>query len=155
MVRTESWCDFQASEEGKQSARACSERNVTITHQRCKEHAERKGHIPVTPHEHWVGCAVQVTAPGAYAEVTDRADHVIKAHEVCAPEETEDERAEECADEALDCLLGRQLDEGRATNSDAPDVGKDVVADNEGRGDPEPNETFEDVVHNEVTNAER
>ena len=93
---------------------------------------------------------MEVTAPRADAEVVNGADHVVEAHEVGAPEETEDERTKERADETLDCLLWRQLDEGGATNRDTPDVGEDIVTDDEGCGNPEPNETLEDVIQNEV-----
>ena len=93
---------------------------------------------------------MEVTAPRADAEVVNGADHIVEAHEVGAPEETEDERTEERADESLDCLLGRQLDEGGASNSDTPDVGEDVVADDERRGNPEPDDTLQDVVDDEV-----
>ena len=149
-ARRESWYDFQASGGRSVSKSHANERHSHSTHEGREEHAKRKRHIPVTPHEDRVGRAVEVTAPRADAEVVNGADHVVEAHEVGAPEETEDERTKERADETLDCLLGRQLDEGGATNRDTPDVGEDIVTDDEGCGNPEPNETLEDVIHNEV-----
>ena len=93
---------------------------------------------------------MEFAAPGTDAEVLDRADHVVEAHEVGTPEETENERAEERADEALDGLLWRECNEGGAANGDTPNIGEDVVADDKGGRNPEPNETLKDVVHNEV-----
>ena len=119
-------------------------------HQRRHQHLERGRHLPFAPDEDRVGLAVELAAEGGHTEVPHRANHVVEAHEVGAPEETEDERTEERADESLDCLLGRQLDEGGASNSDTPDVGEDVVTDDEGCGNPEPDETLKDVVHDEV-----
>ena len=89
----------------------------------------------------------------ADTELANGADHVVEAHEVGAPEETEDECTEERADESLDCLLGRQLDEGGASNSDTPDVGEDVVTDDEGCGNPEPNETLKYIIDNEMADG--
>lgn len=37
------------------------------------------------------------------------------------------------------------------TDGDTPDVGKNIVTYDEGCGDPEPDEAFEDIIHNEVT----
>ena len=48
---------------------------------------------------------MQFAAPGTDTEVLDGANHVVEAHEIGTPEKTENERAEERANEALDGLL--------------------------------------------------
>lgn len=84
------------------------------------------------------------------SEVDSRADHVIEAHEEGSPSETEEEGADKRTEEALDCLLGRQLDQRGAAKGLAADVCKDVVADDERCRDKEPDKTLEDVVDNKV-----
>jgi hypothetical protein len=76
--------------------------------------------------------------------------HVVELAAECAPYDGEDDRAQKCADEALDCLFWRELDEWRAAHGDTTDVREDVVADDEARGDEEPDETFENIVYDEV-----
>ena len=97
---------------------------------------------------------MELTTEGAHAEVIHGADHIVKAHEICSPNEAEDDGAEERADESLYRLLWGEFDEGSATKRDAPDVGEDVVTDDERGGNPEPDEALEDVVHDEVTAME-
>ena len=93
---------------------------------------------------------MEFAAPGTDAEVLDGADHIVETHEVGTPEEAEDKCAEEGADEALNGLLRRERNEGGAANGDTPNVGEDIVADDERGRNPEPDETLKDVVHNEV-----
>ena len=81
--------------------------------------------------------------------------HIVESAEERAPHDGEDDRAHDRADEALDGLLRGELDERRAAHGDAADVRKDVVADDEARGDEEPDETFENVVYDEVAEAAR
>ena len=77
-------------------------------------------------------------------------DEVFIPHEqireTIAEQNGEDPRAEE----ALERLLGGQLDQLRASEGDAADVGEDVVCDDKGGRREEPDEPFEDVVHDEV-----
>lgn len=80
-----------------------------------------------------------------------RTDHVVEPSEVGTPCDAENDGAKERSNETLDGLLRRQCDERRTSESDTPDVGKDVVADDQGSRHPEPDEAFEDVVDNEVT----
>ena len=51
---------------------------------------------------------------------------------------------------ALDGLLGRQLDELGTAKSDAADVRKYIVCDDERGGQEEPDHALEDVVHDEM-----
>jgi hypothetical protein len=71
-----------------------------------------------------------------------RADHIIESREICPPENTENHGAEECANETLKGLLWGELDERGSTNGDTPDIGEDIVTNDEGCGDPEPDEAF-------------
>ena len=85
------------------------------------------------------------------AEILNRTNHVVKTHEVRSPENCKDDGADECAHKAFDCLLRRKLDERRTSHSYTPDVSETVIADYKRRWHPEPDETFEDIVHDEVT----
>lgn len=85
----------------------------------------------------------------------DGTNHIVELTAERAPHDGEDDRAQECADEALDGLLWGELDERRATHGDTADVRKDVVADDEARGDEEPDETFENIVHDKVAETAR
>jgi hypothetical protein len=78
-------------------------------------------------------------------------DHVIKPREIRAEEDTKNHGAEEGANETLKGLLWGEFDEWGATDGDSPDIGKYIITDHEGCGDPEPDEAFEDIIHDEVT----
>ena len=77
-------------------------------------------------------------------------NHVVELAEERAPNDGEDDCAQKRADETLNCLLWRELDERGAAHSDTTNVRKYVIADDEGRGDKEPDETFKKVVYDEV-----
>jgi hypothetical protein len=85
----------------------------------------------------------------------DGTNHIIELATERAPHDGEDDRAQECADEALDGLLWGELDERRAAHGDTTYVRKDVVADDEGHGDEEPDETFENIVDDKVAEIAR
>ena len=121
----------------------------TYTHQVREEGRDRPPDLPLAPHEDRVGLAHELL-PGVLAEVAHRADHVVEAHEEGTPGYAKSHGAEERADKALNRLLGRKLDQGRLAEGDAADVGEDVVADDERRGNPEPDDTLQNVVDDEV-----
>jgi hypothetical protein len=77
-------------------------------------------------------------------------DHVVELAEECAPHDGEDDCAQERADETLNCLLWREFDKRGAAHGDTTNIRKNVVADDERRGDKEPDETFKNVVYDEV-----
>lgn len=54
------------------------------------------------------------------------------------------------ADEALDRLLGRKLDQLGAAKGDTADIGEDVVCNDESGRQEEPDHALEDVVHDEM-----
>ena len=77
-------------------------------------------------------------------------DHIVELAEECAPHNGEDDRAQERADESLDRLLWRELDEWRAAHGDTTYVREDVVANDEACRDEEPDEAFKNIVYDEV-----
>jgi hypothetical protein len=84
----------------------------------------------------------------------DGAYHVVIAHEIGAPDDTKHNGTPKGAYEAFNSLLWGELNEWRAPNGDAPDVGKYIVTDDERGGDPEPNKAFENVVHDEMASVQ-
>ena len=86
----------------------------------------------------------------AHSQVVHRADHVVETHEVRPPEHAENNSAEEGTNKALDCLFRGKFDERRTTKGNTPNVCKDIVADHQGCGDPEPYHTLKDVIDNEM-----
>ena len=85
----------------------------------------------------------------------DGTNHIVELAAERAPHDGEDDRAHDCADEALDGLLWGELDERRAAHGDTADVRKDVVANDEARRDEEPDESFENTVDDEVAEPAR
>ena len=79
-----------------------------------------------------------------------RADHVVEFTEESAPHDGEDDCTQKRADETLDRFLRRELDKRCATHGDATDVREYIIADDEGCGDKKPDQTFENIIHNEV-----
>ena len=84
---------------------------------------------------------------GAYV---DGADEVFVAHEDIGHAKPEEDGQDPGSDETLDRLLGRELDELRAAESNAADVRKYVVGDYKRGWKEEPDHAFEDVVHDKV-----
>lgn len=66
------------------------------------------------------------------------ADHVVKFTEESAPHDCKDECAQKRADEAFDSFLRRELDKRCTAHGNAADVREYIIADDERRGDPEP-----------------
>lgn len=80
----------------------------------------------------------------------DRADKVRVAAEQISHSEAEDDCKDPSAEETLDSLFGADLDELGAAKSDAADVGKDVVCNDQRGGQEEPDHALENVVHDKV-----
>lgn len=78
------------------------------------------------------------------------ADEELGAHHDAAQEDGEEDGHDPGTDETLDSLLGRQLDELRASKSNTADISKDIVGDDESSGQEEPDHSLKDVVHDEV-----
>jgi hypothetical protein len=83
----------------------------------------------------------------------DGTDHVVPSHEESSPDDTEDKRAPECPDEPLNSLLRGKCNQRSSTEEFAPNVGKAIVTDDERRWHPEPDQTLEDVVDDEVATS--
>lgn len=98
---------------------------------------QQLGRGPGLGDEHRVGLAVQ-TGKDVGAKVVGGADEEAGAHQDMGEEDAEENCHDPGAQETLDRLLGRQLDQLGAAKGDAADVGEDVVGDDEGRGEEEP-----------------
>lgn len=61
----------------------------------------------------------------------DRAYEILVAHENVGHGKTKDDGQHPCADESLDRLFGRQLDELRAAKGNAADIGEDIIGDDQ------------------------
>lgn len=84
-------------------------------------------------------------------QIIDRADEVLVAHQPVGHEITENDGANPRADEALDGLLRRQLDQLSASKGDTADISEDVIGDDKCSGEEEPNHALENVVHHKVS----
>ena len=93
------------------------------------------------------------TVECADTELANGADHVVEAHEEGSPEDGEDDGAEERANKTFDGFLGGEFDERGTTDGYSPDVCEDVVTDDKGSGDPEPDHAFQNIVDNKVTGS--
>lgn len=87
---------------------------------------------------------------GSVEAYVDRADEVLGAHHDVHQEDAKENGHDPGTNKALDGLLGRQLNELGATESDTANVSPDIVGDDEGGRQEEPDHAFEDVVHDEV-----
>jgi len=102
-----------------------------------------------TGDEHWVGLALKA-GEDVGAKVRCWADKVLGAQQQVGQDDAEEDGHDPGADEALDCLLGGQLDQLGAAESDAADVGEDVVSDDQRGRQEEPDQALEHVIHDEV-----
>ena len=80
----------------------------------------------------------------------DWADKVLIAHEYIRHGEAEENRQDPSADESLDCLLRRKLDQLRTAECDAANISENIVRDDERSRQEEPDHALKDVVHNEM-----
>lgn len=84
---------------------------------------------------------------GAYI---DRAGEVAAAHHQVRQGVAKDDGEDPSANKTFDGLLGRKLDELSAAKGDAADVGENIVGDDQGGRQEEPDQAFQNVVHDEV-----
>ena len=119
------------------------------TNQSGQEHRYRRPDLPISPYEYGIGSTFHRT-PCTNAQVVHRADHILETHEIRAPQDTKDNSTPESADEAFDCFFWGEFDEGGVPESGPPDISEYVVANYDRRGDPEPNESFQNIVDDEV-----
>jgi len=82
--------------------------------------------------------------------VREGAQEVLVAKQHLRKENAENEGGGESTDESLPCLLRRKFDQRRLTEEETPHVGHDVVEDNDGDGEEEPNKAFEDVLDDQL-----
>jgi len=102
-----------------------------------RDQSERSPQRHLFPDEDWVRLALD-GVPCAHSQIMDRANHIIEAHEEATPAKCENYGAEESTNEAFHSLLRRQFDERRAPKGYAPNISKDIVANDKRRRNPEP-----------------
>ena len=110
-------------------------------------------HCVVASLEHWVGVALQ-TGEDIGAEIIDRADEELVLSQEVGCDDAPDDGEEPGAKETFPRLLGRDLDQLVATEGNTAEIGKDVVGDDHGYRQNEPDEAFEDVVDDKVRLAD-
>jgi hypothetical protein len=84
----------------------------------------------------------------------DGADEVLVLRKEVCQDETPDDGEEPSTEETLPCLLGRDLDERSPSKGDAAEIGPDVVGNDHGDGQNQPDESFENVVDDKVRLAD-
>jgi hypothetical protein len=99
--------------------------------------------------EDWVGCALQA-GQNIGSEVLNGTDEVAELHQDVGQNQSDDNGAKPGSNKSFDGLLGRYLDKLGATESDAADVGEDVVGNDKRDGKEEPDHAFENVVDDEL-----
>lgn len=80
----------------------------------------------------------------------DRADEVLVTSKEIGQGETKDDGENPGSKEAFDCLFGADFDELSTAKGDAADVGENIIRDDQGSWQEEPNHALEDVVHDKV-----
>lgn len=80
----------------------------------------------------------------------DGADEILVAGKQVGQGKAEDDGKDPSSEEALDGFLGADFDELGAAESDATDVGKDVIGDDQRCRQEEPDHALKDVVHDKV-----
>lgn len=79
-----------------------------------------------------------------------RADHEVKPDEVCTPDDAENNRTPESSNESFHGLLWGEFDEWSATEGNPPDVCENIVANNQRSRYPEPDQAFQNIIHDEM-----
>lgn len=105
--------------------------------------------FPFPPNEDRVRVAPDVT-PGVHTEILYRAGHILPSHKQGTPDNAKEHGTEEGTDETLYSFFRGKLDERCATKGNTPDISKDVVTDDQRGRNPEPDETLENIVYDEV-----
>jgi hypothetical protein len=88
--------------------------------------------------------------PDVRAKVVDRADEVLVLRQEVGDGDTPDNGEKPCAQETLPRLLRRDLNQRCSSKGNTAEVCEDVVGDDHGNGQNEPDEALKDVVDDEV-----
>jgi hypothetical protein len=80
----------------------------------------------------------------------DRADKILVLREEVRQTNAPEDGEEPCAEEPLPCLLWRNLNERGPSKGDTAEIGKDIVCDDHGDWQNEPDEALKDVVDDKV-----
>ena len=78
------------------------------------------------------------------------ADEILVPHQNVRHDKTEDDCTYPRADETLDSLLGRKLNELGTTEGNATDVGENVISNDQGCWEEKPDHSLENVIHDEM-----
>lgn len=106
--------------------------------------------MPLLPNKYWVGRTLDIT-PGRDSKIMHGTDHVVKAHEVRAPDHTEQQGTPKRTHKPFNSFLWGELYQRCTPDGHAPYICKGVIANNQGGGNPEPNHALKDIVNDEVT----
>lgn len=79
-----------------------------------------------------------------------RTDEILVPHHHIGQPISDDDGKDPCANEPLDRLVRRQLDERGPSKDLSANVGKDIVRDDKARGQQKPDQALEDVVDDEM-----
>ena len=109
-----------------------------------------KGKLVSVGEEDGVDVALK-TSKDVGAEIVDRANEILGAHQDVGQAKSEDDSENPSTNETFDGLFGTDLDELGATKGDATDVGEDVVGNDKSGREEEPDHALEDVVHDEMS----
>lgn len=139
----------RSHDESVQLERRPRERRDTVTCNRGGQRRHGGWQGKVVPVEDWVDVAGNLLER-IHAQADGRADHVVVALEEGGPTVCKDLGDDECTHETLDRLLGAEVDQRRPAKRHTTNVSKDIVANHERGGHPEPDETLENVVDDKV-----
>ena len=84
-------------------------KRANLTNHPCKKCSRGAPKLQTFPHKDRVRDTLH-GAPSTNAEIVDRADHVVEPHEVCTPNNGENNRAPKCAYKTFHCFFWRKLD---------------------------------------------
>lgn len=87
---------------------------------------------------------------GSVFTYVDRANEVLVLRQDGGHSKAEDDSEEPGAEEAFPSLLWGDFDQRGPTERDTAEVSEDVVRDDHGHGQEEPNEAFKNIVDHEV-----
>ena len=99
--------------------------------------------------ENWVGLAFQ-SSKDCRAQIVGRAGEIFGPREQVGEQSGKDGRHNPCANEALHRFLGRELNKLGPAKRDSTDVGPDIVGDDQGRGEKEPEHSLKHIVHDKM-----
>lgn len=111
---------------------------------------EELGELPSLEEEDWVRITLK-PSEDVGTKVIDRADEVLGSHHDVGKKHAKNNRHDPSSNETLDRLLWGKLDQLGATKSNAANVGKNIVGDDQSGRQEKPNHALKNVVHDEMS----